>query len=202
MSKLLEVWLDRATRNLSAPSKDRVRAEIQAHYESAREEGLAGAVSAEDADRRAVALLGDAAEANREYRKVLLTSAEVALLRETRCGVWAASWRWLWVLPLVVMIFGIRSLATGDAYFGWMLLLGAVGMGALVAAPRLPVYTPVRGRVFRVFRMLWLAAMLMLALKGSWLMLPVAWPLLWTEWRLYSLRRKLPVGEWPKQLYL
>lgn len=51
--------------------------------------------------------------------------------------------------------------------------------------------------------MLWLAAILALTMRGSWLMLiSCAWPLLWVEWTLFSLRRKLPVAEWPKQLYL
>ncbi|HMD48801.1 MAG TPA: hypothetical protein VKG79_06875 [Bryobacteraceae bacterium] len=203
MSGLLEAWLKRATRHLSEGSRAQVRTEIEAHYESACEEALGGGASAGEADRAAVASLGDPGAANRAYRKVLLTDMEAALLRETRCGVWSGSKRWLWLLPTLVLIAGIRFLATGDAYFGWTLLTGASGLALLASAFRLPVYTPVRGRIFRAFRLLWLAAILALTMRGSWFMLiSCAWPLLWVEWTLFSLRRKLPVAEWPKQLYL
>jgi hypothetical protein len=37
------------------------------------------------------------------------------------------------------------------------------------------------------------------ALKYSW---QLVWIPAWTEWTRVSIRRKLPVGEWPKQLYL
>jgi len=206
MSVLLEGWLKRAIRHLSAESRAQVRTEIETHYQSACEEALANGASADHADRTAVASLGDPAAANRAYRKVLLTSTEAALLHETRCGVWSGSKRWLWLLPTLVLIAAIRFFATGDAYFGWTLLTGAAGLVLLASAFRLPVYTPARGRIFRTFRLLWLAAILALSMKGmkdSWIMmLSCAWPLLWVEWTLFSLRRKLPVAQWPKQLYL
>jgi hypothetical protein len=203
MSELLERWLGRATKGLSSDSRQQVWAEIRAHYASACEDALAAGASEADSDRAAVALLGDAAAANREYRKVLLTSAEAALLRETRCGVWSGSRRWLWLLPTLILIAAIRFFATGDAYFGWTLLTGAGGFTLLFGASKLPVFTPNRGRIFRALRWLWLAAILALTMKGSWLMLiTIAWPLFWVEWKLSSLRRKLPVSRWPKQLYL
>jgi hypothetical protein len=39
-------------------------------------------------------------------------------------------------------------------------------------------------------------------LEWSWLAASCMWPLAWNEWMQISLRRKLPVAEWPKQLYL
>jgi len=39
------------------------------------------------------------------------------------------------------------------------------------------------------------------ALKWSWLT-SCLWPLAWIEWTRISIRRKLPVAQWPKQLYL
>jgi hypothetical protein len=39
-------------------------------------------------------------------------------------------------------------------------------------------------------------------LEMSWLIATCIWPLAWNEWMQISLRRKLPVAEWPKQLYL
>jgi hypothetical protein len=210
MSVLLEIWLKRATRHLSEESRAQVRTEIEAHYESACEEALASGASADQADRTAVGSLGDPASANRAYRKVLLTSTEAALLHETRCGVWSGSKRWLWLLfwllPTLILIAAVRFFATGGAYFGWTLLTGAAGQALLTSAFRLPVYTPARGRIFRTFRLLWLVALLALSMKGmkdSWIMmLSCGWPLLWVEWTLFSLRRKLPVARWPKQLFL
>jgi hypothetical protein len=203
MSELLEIWLGHATKRLSHDSRQQVWAEIRAHYESACEEALAAGASEEESDRTAVTSLGDAAAANRAYRKVLLTSAEAALLRETRYGLGCGSRRWLWLLPTLILIAAIRFFATGDAYFGWMLLTGAAGFALLLSAFKLPVFTPNRGRIFRALRWLWLIAILTLTMKSSWLMLiTYTWPVFWVEWRLASLRRKLPVAQWPKQLYL
>ena len=203
MSDLLERWLDRATKDLSLDSSRQVCAEIVAHYESACEEALGAGASEEESDRAAVASLGDAASANRAYKKVLLTDADAALLSQTRCGVWPASRRWLWLLPILVCMAAIRFFVTGDSYFGWTLVTGATGFALLLSAFKLPVFTLKRGRIFRAFRWLWLAAILALTMKGSWLMLiSCAWPILWVEWRLSTVRRKLPVSQWPKQLYL
>ena len=56
----LETWLRRATFHLSASSAAQVRSEIQEHYESARDEARGGGATPEEADRRALASLGDA----------------------------------------------------------------------------------------------------------------------------------------------
>lgn len=64
----LERWLSTATRGLSAESAERVRAEIQQHYDLTSEAG-------EDA----IAVLGDPRAANRAYRKVLLTEREATM---------------------------------------------------------------------------------------------------------------------------
>jgi hypothetical protein len=40
------------------------------------------------------------------------------------------------------------------------------------------------------------------ALKMWWLLMSCLWPVVWIEWARISIRRKLPVAEWPKQLYL
>ena len=90
---------------------------------------------------------------------------------------------------------------------GWTLLLGAMGLGFLFASPFLPIYTAGRARVVRGLRWAWMVAILVLAfwpdiLKESWLLASCALPIAWVEWTLFSARRKLPVAEWPKQLYL
>jgi hypothetical protein len=77
----------------------------------------------------------------------------------------------------------------------------------LFVAPFLPVYTPWRGRLFRVVKWVLLLGMFGLAfgpdpLKWSWLLFSCLWPLGWIEWTRVSIRRKLPVAEWPRHLYL
>jgi hypothetical protein len=86
----------------------------------------------------------------------------------------------------------------------------------LFTAPFLPVYTrPSRGRVFRYVKWVVLLGTLGLAfgtdahswswllmLKWSWLLTACLWPLIWIEWTRVSIRRKIPIAQWPRQLYL
>lgn len=208
----LENWLKQATRQLSSDSVARVRSEIQEHYESAREAALNGGVAAEEADRMAVAALGDAKTANCQYRNVLLTSAEARLLNEgnweARAVCSSAGLKWmLLAVPVAALVAALVLFFKGNLEIARVLLAGAVGMGLVFGAPFLPVYTPRRGRVFR--RAKWVVVVGMLAvafgpdaLKWSWLLFSCLWPMAWVEWRRVSIRRKLPVGQWPKQLYL
>jgi len=88
-----------------------------------------------------------------------------------------------------------------------MLLISGLGMGLLFAAPMLPVYTPSRARIYRVVKWLAMIAMLALAfganmLQWSWLLISCLWPVFWIESRRASIRRKLRVEDWPRQLYL
>lgn len=208
----LESWLKQATRKLSAASVARVRSEIREHYESALEAAMSGGATAEEADRLAVSALGDAKAANRQYRDVLLTSAEARLLRE---GNWEAraicsrSWpKWLLAaLPAATLFAAATSFRLGAIALAWPLFAGGILMTLVFAAPFLPLYTPARGRVFRCVKWVALLATLGLAfgpnaLKWSWLLFSCLWPMAWVEWARYSIRRKLPVAEWPKQLYL
>src|SRR5436309_664777 len=82
MKSGLDSWLKQATRNLSKTSAAQVGTEIGEHYESTREAAMGGGATAEQADELALTALGDAKTANRQYRQVLLTSAEARLLRE------------------------------------------------------------------------------------------------------------------------
>jgi hypothetical protein len=212
MTTELETWLKQATRHLSRDSVAQVRTEIQEHYASARESAMSAGSTADEADRSAVNALGNAKAANCQYRKVLLTSAEARMLRE---GNWEAravcSRQWLkWVLlamPVAALFAAIACFLTGAIAITRVLVIGGVGMGLLFAAPFLPVYTPARGRVFRVVKWVVLIGMLGLAfgpdaLKWSWLLISCLWLVARIEWTRVSIRRKLPVAEWPKQLYL
>jgi hypothetical protein len=206
----LDTWLKQATRHLSKDSTAQVRIEIQEHYESAREAATQNGATADEADRLAVHDLGNAKKANRQYREVLLTSDEAKMLRE---GNWEAravcSRPWLkWMLlamPLAALFAAATLFFTGSPH-AWPLFAGGTGIGLLFAAPFLPIYTPSRGRVFRVVKWVVLLSVFGLAFgKDSqtwlWLGYSFLWPA-WIEWKRISIRRKLPVSDWPRHLYL
>jgi len=208
----LEIWLKEATRRLSRDSAAQARSEIQEHFELTREAAMSAGATADEADRLAVAALGDAKAANCEYREVLLTSEEARILRE---GNWEARevcsrfWvKWmLLAIPVAALSAASASFLTGAIGIARVLLVGGIGMSLLFAAPLLPLYTPSRARVFRVVKWVVLIGTLGFvfgsdALSWSWLWFSCLWPPAWIEWRRASIRRKLPVAQWPKQLYL
>jgi len=208
----LEGWLKQATRHLSKDSVAQVRSEILEHYESAREVAIAGGATADEADLSALTALGDAKIANRQYRLVLLTSAEARLLRE---GNWEArvvcSHLWLKRLfvavPLGALLAAVVLFLAGERAVAQVALAAGLTTGFVLAAPLLPIYTPSRARVFRGVKWVVITGMLVAilgpdALKMSWLLISCLWPIAWIEWRRVSIRRKLPVAKWPKQLYL
>ena len=208
----LDRWLNRATRHLSKDSAAQVRAEIQEHYESAREAAMSSGAAAEEAERSAIAALGDAVTANCQYRCVLLTSAEARMLRE---GQWEAqticSRLWLkgllLAMPAAALWASAALFLTGKHELARTLLVGGVALLVVFGVPFLPIYTPARARIFRRVKYLLLLATFALvfgkhALDWSWLLASSVWPLFWIEWTRTSIRRKLPVARWPKHLYL
>jgi hypothetical protein len=211
----LENWLNQATRRLSKDSAAQVRTEIQEHYESAREAALSSSATAGAAERSALTVLGDPKTANRQYRHVLLTCAEARMLRQ---GKWEAnafcSRAWLkWAFLAIsvgLLLTGTAFLLSGAIASARVVLAGGIWMGLLLAAPFLPIYTPSRSRLFRGFKwftLLVLFGMLLFAfgpnaLRMSWLATACLWPIVWTEWMRVSIRRKLLVAKWPRQLYL
>ena len=208
----LDSWLQRATRHLSHEATAQVRREIREHYESARESAMQGGASADEADRVAVAAMGDARNTNCRYRAVLLTSAEARMLRE---GNWEARaicsrpWlkRLLPIAPVAMVLAAVVVFLGGASGAARILLAAGMAMGLIFTVPFLPIYTPARGRIFRRVKWAVLTGSLVLAfgpdaLKFSWLLASCLWPLVWIEWTRVSIRRKLRVEEWPKQLYL
>jgi hypothetical protein len=207
MTTELEIWLEQATRRLSKDSSLQVRREIQEHFESAREAAINCGATEDEADRSALFALGNAREANCQYRSVLLTSEEARLLRESNWEARAVCSRpWLKgtlvVIPAVAVLASLGFLIAGSIMIAKVLLAGGIGMSLWCAAPFLPLYTPSRARVFRVVKWVVLLVALGLALQWSWLLALSLWPLAWIEWRRVSIRRKLPVAQWPRQLYL
>lgn len=207
----LNDWLQRATRHLAKESAAQVRAEIREHYESAREAAIAGGASSEDAEREALSALGDARMANCQYRRVLLTSGEARILRESNWEARAVCSRpWLkgliLAMPLAIAGAAAVLLITDHAPIARDVLISGMGVSPLVAALLLRINTPSRGRVFRYAKwVVMIGAVVLLlgpsALIWSWL-LACLWPMVWTEWIRASIRRKLPVKAWPRHLYL
>jgi hypothetical protein len=208
----LEAWLKEATRCLARDSAAQVRSEIQEHYEAAREAAVSDGSTAAEAERIAIAQMGDPRAANRQYRKVLLTSAEARLLRKGNWEVRAICSRpglkrLLLAVPAAALLASAVLFFAGAIDTARLLLGGGIALGLLFVAPFLPVYTPPRARVFRIVKWVAMIAMLGLAfgpnaLRWCWLLASCLWPLAWTEWTRTSIRRKLPVAKWPKQLYL
>ncbi len=207
----LDHWLNQATRGLSKDSAAQVRSEIREHHESACEAAITNGATPEEADRFAYRVLGDSEDANDQYRSVLLTAAEAKVLGE---GNWEArvlcSRQWIrWLLaaiPLAAVLAAVALFFTGSEGSARVLAIGGAGMGLVFAAPLLPIYTRSRSRIFRPVKWIVLIATLVLAfgpnaLKWSWLLASCLWPLFWIEWTRISIRRKLPVAKWPKQLY-
>jgi hypothetical protein len=204
----LDGWLNRATRRLSKDSAAQVRTEIREHYESAREAAIWGGATADEADRSALTALGDATAANRQYRKVLLTSSEARMLRNARRESGAVCSRpWLKesfrAIPIVALLVAVALLRSGDISLASAVIL----LGLLSASPFLPVYTPTRGKIFRPLKWAAIIGIYGLAfapntLQWSWLLFPCLWPIFLIEWTRASIRRKLPVEQWPRALYL
>jgi len=208
----LEQWLRQATRCLAQESAAQVQREIREHHDAEREAAKSRGANVEEADRLAVAALGDAEAANRQYRKVLLTAAEMRILRNGDREARAICSRpWLkWTLvaaPVMALVAALAFFMRGDVALARAVVLGGTAMSLVFAGPFLPVYTTSRARVYRLAKWTLLAATFCLAfgadaLKYCWLLASCLWIPVWTEWTRYSIRRKLPVNEWPKQLYL
>ena len=201
----LENWLLAATHGLSAESAARVRAEIQEHYQSAHEAALELAVPSREADRAAVAALGDPISANRQYRRVLLTAREANFLFYMTLDVSSlpaprvTKAKWLARILVAEGVAGV-ALSTWRNPVGWYLCAVIVG---LLLSELLPVDTLACGRAYRWAK--WTALTGGAALTGwygaPWAPLGVILGSAYVEYRRISIRRKLPVGQWPKRLY-
>lgn len=208
----LDSWLNQAARHLSKDSAETVRREIREHFDAERERALKDGADPEQAERIALCVLGDPGIANCEYRKVLLTTSEAALLRQSNLEarmICTRSWvKWaLLSAPGTLLLLSVIFLAMHNiAMARGVLMLGAL-MGILFLTPFLPIYTPSRGRFFRLIKWtLMIGGVVLLfgrdALNWSWLLASCFFPVFWTEWKRMAIRRKLPIAQWPKQLYL
>ncbi len=142
----------------------------------------------------------------------MLTSAEAALLRKSNLEARAiCSNPWLkWTvltLPGALLLASVAAQLMHQPGVAAGSLLAGLLMSLTFIVPFLPVYTRGRGRVVRGMRWALLVCAVGLlfgtsALNWSWLLACCFWPMISTEMRRIAIRRKLPVVEWPKQLYL
>ena len=228
----LDTWLSRATRQLSADSAAQVRAEIAQHFESAREDAIASGAASLEADRTALAALGDAKSANSQYREVLLTRSEARLLRSSACeakffsgsplrkrllilipavaATCAASAYAVvtFTAPFVIPFATSASLNATASLVARVAIAAAILTAMILGVPLLPIYTPVRARFYRAAKWLTVIALSVLLYdpvhirEWFWLMLNCFSIVAWIELKRMSIRRKLPSATWPKHLYL
>ncbi|NUN97616.1 MAG: hypothetical protein HUU16_15740 [Candidatus Omnitrophica bacterium] len=82
----LQEWLSIATKGLAAEGRERVRREIEAHYEAAVEEASEQGLDTEVAQPTALRALGDCGKAQRRFNRVFLTEVEEAACKEMLRG--------------------------------------------------------------------------------------------------------------------
>ncbi len=110
-------------------------------------------------------------------------------------------------IPVAALTASWALYLWGSTEFTRVLLAAGLGMGLIFLAPFFPLYTPARGRVFRGIKWVVIVGMLVLAfgsdaLQWSWLLASSLAPMAGIEITRASIRRKLPVEQWPRQLYL
>ena len=207
----LQVWLKRVTRGLSREAADQVRREIEDHYLSARDAAVAQGAAPDQADRQALAALGDAETVNIRYRSVLLTKEEAKMLRGVRRDGEFFSCRpdlirAFRVGPCVLLCVAAGFYAMGAVNLARILLGATLGLGMIFTVPTFSIYTAARSQVYRyakwpvVLMALWLAN----GRSFNWLGITLIGLAVfgWSEWVCASLRKKLPVEQWPTMLYL
>jgi len=100
-------------------------------------------------------------------------------------------------VPVAAALVANGLFLAGAVEAGRVVLIAAIGLAALFAAPILPIYTPFRSRIFRREKWTFIAGAAPLTLgadafKLSWPLFASLWPLVWNEWTRASIRRKLP----------
>jgi hypothetical protein len=208
----LENWLKQATSHLSRDAAAKVRAEITEHFEASCEAAIAAGTSPQDAERQAIAALGDPRLANCDYRGVLLTADEARVLREGSREARAVCSR-AWIKPalvagyLVILATAATFALTGHSAWATDAVLAAFGISPFVGAPFLRIDTPARGLAFRIAKWIALGTATILinspnVWRYSWLVISCLGPIAVIEITRASIRRKLPVQSWPRHLYL
>jgi hypothetical protein len=109
--------------------------------------------------------------------------------------------------PVAALLALPILLLTGKIEAARIAAAGLLSTSPFFGALFLPIYTRSRARVYRCLKWAALTGALTLifgseSLQWSWFIVSCFTPLAMTEWTRASIRRKLPVEKWPKQLYL
>jgi hypothetical protein len=196
----LEQWLDAATRGLSGSAATRVRAEIGEHYASALESAVAVGIDSIEAERRAVAELGDAKTANREYRRVLLTEREENLLRSV---TWMSHrWQVLYMVLIAAVLIVIRFwIPVADYLLAWVVAEGVLRTIPISTIRAAWIVRISRWAVLASFYAASFASLKPMGALPGFMMLWIPLVTAYQEYKLCVIRRKLPVEQWPRRLW-
>jgi len=193
----LEQWLSVATNGLCDAAAARVRAEISEHCLSAVETAATAYIDPLEAEGRAVAALGDAKTANRQYRRVLLTEGEARLLSGLTVGPH----------PIGIVLLAMMAIFAISIRNAWVnyVIAATVIEAALLAIPVSSIRTGRTVRILRwgnqtVFYTIWFAKALGFAAVPAVLIPVMALGTVHREYKLSVIRRKLPVDQWPRRL--
>ena len=113
-------WYEIATKGLCQDAKDRILAEIEAHYVDGLRELLdAGKTGAEEAHRAAMAALGNPRHARKAFRRAYLTKAEYKSLRSftfsrRRWNTPITEWILFGLTAGIAVVLGVAWCATED----------------------------------------------------------------------------------------
>ena len=107
--KSLPEWLNTATENLSAPAQERIKLEIESHFEQAMENHRGEGLTESQAQVRALTELGDARAAAKSFRKSYLTATESKVLD--------VEWNRCRSVSAQCLSYGIDLLGFGAAYY-------------------------------------------------------------------------------------
>ena len=200
----LDSWFLQASYKLTDESAQQVWAEIREHYDSACDAAIAKGASPKEADRLAVEELGDPQAANRQYRKVLLTVADLKWLERWRRSEQKLTFADLWIPKnldglWIPFLFGLLFYDLNEKY--WALGALCVMVGAFRPARWGTPWRIFKNRIVRWFILLATCAVLLQV--GHFKVCVVICALaVYVEYRDDSLRRKLPMAQWPKVMRL
>ncbi len=122
-------WYEIATKGLCQDAKDRVLAEIEAHYADGLRELLdAGKTGADEAHRAAMAALGNPRHAQKAFRRAYLTKAEYKSLRSftfSRRGWNTPTTEWILfgLIAGIAVVLGVAWCATEDRSIGTFIVI-------------------------------------------------------------------------------
>jgi hypothetical protein len=134
----LAEWLNTATADLSTVAKERIKLEIESHFQEAAQAYRADGQNEEQAQSAALKDLGDAKVWAKRFRKTHLTEDEATRLAKT----WALNRKWFGKPKMLVLIYLLYILILAVNYPMWREyhaspLIAAISTGIFLGSPML-----------------------------------------------------------------